>query len=372
MKIVLIGPTYPFRGGLAHHTTLLCKTLRKKQDVKFISFKRQYPQFLFPGKSDRDTSSTPLKVDNVDYLIDSLNPLTWLHTYKVIKHYDPEMVIMPWWVIFWTPQYAALLTLIKRNLSCKIVMICHNVIEHESHSFKQLASKFILLKADRLITQSKDETVKLKKLLGPHTKIITAFHPTYRELGKKTFDKEEVRKKLNLQGHVILFFGFVREYKGLGVLLDAMPRICENRDVTLLIAGEFWSDKQKYIDKINNYNISGNVKIVDTYIANEDVGMYFTASDLVILPYLSVSGSGISQLAYGYDRPVIASQIGSLTEVVRDGENGRLVPPGKSESLAQAVIESLAPESLSRLTHNAVRTKERFSWNSFVQIICND
>jgi glycosyltransferase involved in cell wall biosynthesis len=370
MKIILIGPTYPYRGGIAHHTTLLCLTLRKKHDVKFISFKRQYPQFLFPGKSDRDTSRNPLKSDSVDYLIDSLNPLTWFKAYNVIKKYDPEMIIMPWWVVFWMPQYMTLVTLIKKSLpACKIVFICHNTFEHESHFLKNLASKLVLSKADTLVTQSQEETGKLRQLIRYNTKIVTAFHPTYADLKDRIFDKEESLRRLNLKGHVLLFFGFVRDYKGLEVLLDAMPYIRKKRDVTLLIVGEFWNDKQKYLDKINDYKLNNNVRIVDKYIPNEEVGIYFTASDLVVLPYISVSGSGISQLAYGFDRPVIGSRVGALSEVVKDGENGRLVTSGNSETLAEVIVESLEPETLKRLSQNAQKTKEAFSWQKFADSI---
>ena len=167
----------------------------------------------------------------------------------------------------------------------------------------------------------------------------------------------------------MLFFGFVRQYKGLDVLLDAMPIMLKEKNVILLIVGEFWGDKQSYLDKIDRNGTSANVRIVDKYVPNEEIGIYFAASDLVVQPYISASGSGICQIAYGFDRPVVATNVGSLSEVVRDGVNGRLVEPNNHRSLALAILESLEPVTLSRFTINANKTKEEFSWEKMAKII---
>ena len=190
MRICLIGPTYPFRGGIAHHTTLLCRALRRNHDVKFISFKRQYPRILFPGRSDKDTSREPLKIDDVDYLLDSLNPLTWIEVSRNIAAYHPDKVVIPWWVAFWTPQFWSIVALVKRNVQSEIVFICHNVIEHESHLVKKMAARAVLSKADRIITHSKEDTLKLKDLLGNGVNAITAFHPTYPDLRERRYTKD--------------------------------------------------------------------------------------------------------------------------------------------------------------------------------------
>jgi glycosyltransferase involved in cell wall biosynthesis len=372
VKIVLIGPTYPFRGGLSHHTTLLCRYLREDHNVKFISFKRQYPKLLFPGRSDRDSSTRPLKVDNVDYIIDSINPLTWREAGKAIRNFGPDKIVIPWWVAFWAPHFWSIITMVKRRPGLEVVFICHNVFEHEPNFIKKLATKAVLSKADRIITHSKEETLKLKNLLGDDFNIITAFHPTYTDLNESGITRERAREKLGLSGNVLLFFGFVRPYKGLGVLLEAMPAVLEAKEVTLLVVGEFWKDKQKYIDTINNAGISANIRIIDRYVPNEEIGLYFAVSDLVIQPYISVSGSGISQIAYGCDRPVIATNVGSLTEVVEDGINGRTVEAGNAQALAEAILDSLEPETLSKFTENAVKTKKKFSWERMTRIVTGE
>ena len=369
MKICLVGPTYPFRGGIAHYTTLLCRVLRLNHDVKFISFKRQYPRILFPGQNDKDTSREPLKIENVDYLLDSMNPLTWVEVFKSINAFRPNKVIIPWWVSFWTPQFLFIVSLVKRSGQSEVVFICHNVVEHESHHLKIMATKAVLSKADRIITHSKEDTLRLKDLLGNSVNAITAFHPTYTDLSNRRYTKEKAKVKLGLTGNVLLFFGFVRQYKGLDVLLDAMPTMLKEKKVTLLIVGEFWNDKQHYLDKVYRSGISENVRVIDKYIPNEEIGIYFAAADLVVQPYISASGSGICQIAYGLDRPVIATNVGSLAEVVSNGVNGRLVEQNNYRSLSSAILESLEPDTLRKFTMNAKKTKEAFSWERMANIL---
>ena len=369
MRIVLIGPTYPFRGGIAHYTTLLCKTLRQDHDVKFISFRRQYPRVFFPGKSERDTSDIPVEVGDVDYIIDSLNPLTWLTAVRQIKEFEPEKLVFPWWVAFWAPQFWAILTLIKRYLACEVVFICHNVVEHESNLLKVIATRIVLSKGDRLITHSKAETRKIKELLGEDVNAVTAFHPTYSGLSDRRYTKERAKEMLGLKGDVLLFFGFVRDYKGLGFLLDAMPLVFREREATLLVVGEFWKDKRKYLEQIDRCGICARVMIIDKYIPNEEIALYFGAADLVVQPYITASGSGVCQIAFGFDRPVVATTVGDLRDVVEDGINGKLVAPGDPEKLAAAILASLDPNTLLRFSRNAAKTKEKFCWNRMAQIV---
>jgi len=321
--------------------------------------------------SDRDPSKNPVKVDNVDYMLDPFNPFTWISVSKAVKKYKPDIFVIPWWVAFWTPQFWSILTMVKRYLDSEIVFICHNVVEHESNFIKRMATKTVLSKADRLITHSKEETVRLHDLLGDTVNAVTAFHPTYADLSTKKYTKEQAKEALDISGDVLLFFGFIREYKGLGVLLDAMPMIRKHKEVTLLVVGEFWKDKQKYLDKIKETGLSANIRIVDEYVPNENIGIYFSAADLVVQPYISASGSGIIQLAYGFDRPVIATNVGSLSEVVDDGVNGRIVEPGRADRLAEAIQESLDTATLETFTENAIKTKDKFSWDRMSEIVVN-
>lgn len=369
-RLCIIGPTYPYRGGISHHTTLLCKTLREEHEVLFISFSRQYPKLLFPGKTDRDPSQTGLEVDKVEYLIDSVNPLSWYKTARRIAHFKPERLIIPWWVIFWVPQFATIVTLVKKWCGSKITFLCHNVIEHEASAVKVALSRFMLSKADRIVTQSSQETVKVQKLLGQKAPVKTGFHPTYAPLGGKLYDRSLARKTLNLNGKILLFFGFVRPYKGLDVLLEAMPLVIAQHNATLLVVGEFWKDKEAYLRQISDLNIGDNIKIIDDYVPNEDIGLYFAVADLVVQPYHSATGSGICQLAYGLKKPVIATRVGNLDEVIDDRVNGRLVPASNPETLAKALNESLQDDILNKLNNNAAKTSDRFSWERLGALLC--
>jgi glycosyltransferase involved in cell wall biosynthesis len=369
MRICLIGPSYPFRGGISHHTTLLCRYLRINHRVQFISFRRQYPRWLFPGTTDTDPSSMPLQEENTERLIDSLNPATWLQVACRIAKSQPNLLIIPWWVSFWAPQFCTIALLTKIFTKTEVVFLCHNVIEHESSPWKRFATKLTFLLADRFITHSKQETDKLRQLLGENTKVTTAFHPTYADLASGSISKESAKGRLGLSGSVLLFFGFVREYKGLSTLLKALPDVTKQKDVTLLVVGEFWKDKRTYLDMIQDLGISQAVMIKDGYVANEEIGHYFAAADLVVQPYLSVSGSGVCQLAYGFGRPVIATDIGSLSEVIEDRVNGRIVPPGDPAALAEAIVESLQPDILELYTVNAAKVTDKFSWQEFIDII---
>jgi glycosyltransferase involved in cell wall biosynthesis len=258
--------------------------------------------------------------------------------------------------------------MVRKSIQTKIVIICHNVADHENNVLKENINKLVLKTSDILITQSNEETNKLKKLLGKQlaTKSIqTAFHPTYADLCWSSHSHDNGLQKT----HELLFFGFVRKYKGLDVLLDAMAIISRQKNIRLNIVGEFWKDKQHYISKINNLGIEKHISIVDEYIPNEQLGKYFLTTDLVVQPYLSASGSGVSQLAYGFGKPVIATNVGSIGEVVKDKINGRLVAPNDPKALAQAIIESLEKNNLEQMQIEAEKVREAFSWEKFADMI---
>jgi glycosyltransferase involved in cell wall biosynthesis len=368
MRISVVGPTYPFRGGIAQHTTLLCNTMRKKHEVQFISYTRQYPKIIFPGKTDRDPSKNALHTDSVEYLIDSMNPYSWYRASNAIVRFRPDRVVFPWWVIFWAPQTVYLAKKVKKKTNSKIIILCHNVTDHEGNRVKECINKYVLRNGDVLITQSNEETRKIKKILCSKyedEKIITGFHPTYEDLctNKKVNHCKDKKK------YELLFFGFVRRYKGLNVLLEALPKILKSKNVQLKIVGEFWKDKLEYLQKIEELGIKKNITIIDEYIPNEQLGTYFHQADLVIQPYLSASGSGVSQLAYGFGKPVIASSVGSIGEIIEDGINGRLVNPGDPQGLSSAVLESLDPVKLTVMHNEAKKVAKRFSWDRFAEII---
>ena len=369
-KIALIGPAYPMRGGIVHYTTLLSRELSKNNALLHLSFKRAYPGWLYPGKSTFEPGVRLIKAIKDDPLIDALSPFTWAMAIRRLRQFQPQMIIFQWWVAFWAPLYLFLLSVLRNTpLMPEIVCICHNSAEHEDNIIKKAATKLVLSKAHRLITHSAEESRKLKTMLPPGVSINTGFHPTYREIGVPGPGKDIAKKRLGIEGSVLLFFGFVRKYKGLDILLDALASIKKKKNVTLLIVGEFWHNKRLYQSQIEKLVLGNQVRIIDQYVPNEMVGLYFASADLVVQPYLSASGSGVCQLAFGHNRPVIATRVGSFPETVKDRINGRVVSPGDAQALATAIIESLEPEQLKLLSENASVAKENFSWSRLAEMI---
>lgn len=365
MKIALIGPTYPFRGGIAHYTTLLYRHLKNRHEVRFFAFERQYPGWLFPGKSDRDPSLAPILEPGAERTIDSMNPATWLRTAREIVRSRCDTVILPWWVSFWAPQFLTIVVYVKKHSNAKILFICHNVVAHESKAYDRLLTRWVLKSGDGYLVHSSEDENNLRVILRD-SRICRRFHPTYDAFDSIVIGDTSCRVALGVTGKVLLFFGFVREYKGLKYLLAAMPKILAEISVTLLVVGEFWKDKDVYIKMIEEMGIERQVRIVDQYVPNEDVGRYFCAADLVVQPYVSATGSGVVQMAFGFNKPVVATAVGSLSEIVEDGETGFVVPPEDSSVISEAVIQFFKDEKASIFKNNIQNSRDRFSWDNLV------
>jgi glycosyltransferase involved in cell wall biosynthesis len=367
MRYVLIGPTYPYRGGISHYTTLLCQHLGATHEVKLYSFKRQYPAFLFPGRTDKDPSRSPLRAD-CEYLLDPSNPLTWLETFRRIKGDRPDVLILQWWVPYWALTFASIAFLVRRFTSTRVLFICHNVLPHEGSAIDRLSAKLALGQAHYFIVQSQRDWVDLKTLLPDAEARKTAL-PIYDAFPSEIMESALAKKSLGLDGPVMLFFGFVRQYKGLEYLLRAMPEVLRNVQVKLLIVGEFWEDRKTYLEAIEELGLQGNVVIMDRYVPNEEVGLYFSAADVVVLPYVDATQSAIVSLAYAFDKPVITTDVGGLPEVVRDGETGLVVPPRDDKALAEAIVHFFAEGLASHFRRGIQACRNTLSWKQLVDLI---
>jgi len=372
MKICVIGPTYPYRGGISHYNTLLCENLKKRHDVKSVSFKRLYPSFLYPGKDQKDLNSKiTIKTDS-EYLIDSINPLTWIYTFLSIKKEQPDILIFQWWTPFFTPVYFTISFLIRYLTNTKILMICHNVLPHEKKKMDKILTKMVYKNADFFIVHSEEDLRNLRALI-PNVDAKQTHHPTYdyfktgNKINLHLRSKEELN--LNQKNKTILFFGFVRDYKGLNYLIEAMPKVLEKQKVDLLIVGEFWEDKEKYIDQIKQLGIENYVHIIDRYVPNEEVSLYFSVADVVVLPYISATQSGIIQIAYGFDKPVITTNVGGLPDVVKNGKTGFIVPSGDANALSKAIVSYFEGKKEREFQVNIKKQKDIFSWNKMVETI---
>lgn len=368
MRIYVIGPTHPYRGGISHYNTLLCKHLMNIFDVKLITFKRLYPTCLFPGKNQRDLESREKIEIESEFALDSINPLTWLKMVSEIKREKPDMLILHWWTPFFAPLSFTLSFLTKKLTNTKILFICHNVLPHETRYLDKILTKIALKYSDFYIVHSSEDYNKLNNLI-PGSNVTRMFLPTYEIFKFERISREDAKRRLNLKKDVILYFGFIREYKGLKILLRSMQAVLEKNDVDLLVVGEFWHDKNIYLEEIDILGIGKNVIIVDKYIPNEEVGLYFSAADVVVLPYISASQSGIIQIAYGFNRPVITTDVGGLPDVVEDGVTGFIVPARNSKALSDSIIRYFDGTYEKRFEENIKNMKNIYSWEKFVDLI---
>jgi glycosyltransferase involved in cell wall biosynthesis len=365
-RFCLIGPTYPYRGGIAHYTTLLARELRKDNETLLISFSRQYPRFLFPGRSDRDPSQQPLR-EEAEYLLDPLNPLTWRRTVRRVDQWQAEVVIIPWWVSYWAPAWSVIGRCIKRlKKRPKLVFVCHNVLPHEDSAVDRLAARAALAPAGGFIVHGRNDAEQLREIF-PRANIRVTPHPTYAPLGEASAVPPPV--SLPDDQPVILFCGFVRPYKGLDILLAAMPGVLARRDVRLLVAGEFWESEKEYRAQIGRLGIEEQVTIVDRYMTNEELTACIQAADVVVLPYRSATQSGIVQLAYGLGRSVITTDVGGLPDVVDDGRTGLIVPAEDPEALAVAIDRYFAEDLRPVFESNIAEQSARFEWRRLVEEI---
>ncbi len=372
LSIFLVGPSYPFRGGIAHYTTLLYSNLKKQYNTTFHSLKRQYFKFLYPGSDDKDYSDHKIDADGVKRDLDVLNPFSWAKAGLAARKYS--LIILPWWVHFWVPYYLTFLLFAKTRHN-RVVFICHNVEEHESNFLKKIASKILLQRGDGYILHSSEEERSLKSLLkNQNIATVISPHPTYDIFNQNRYTRLSAKKALDItpSRKVILFFGFIRKYKGLQYLLEAMPLIINRyNDILLLVVGEVWRKQIDYFNLIKELKLEQNVRFINHYVPNEDVEKYFKASDFLILPYISGTGSGILQVAYGMDTPVIATETGPFKGLIEDGKTGLLIPAADEKKLAEAIIK-MYDENLGVKMEKEISkfgNKQRFDWSNMAKNI---
>jgi len=328
MKVTLVGPAYPLRGGISHHVYGLQQALISRgYEVQVVSYRRLYPKLLFPGTAPIDPSR--LKLDpSAQPILDSLNPLTWRKALQTVKTFGPELVLIQWW----HPFFAFLVTWLGRSFrkgGLKCTLECHNIFPHERIPFDRALIRFTFSRFQYFITHSlRDREDLLTLFPGKIVKVTPLL------INIKTSKRESHPTGLK----TILFFGVVRKYKGLEILLRAMPKVLSKVECELIIAGEFYEPVSHYQKMIDESGIGPHVHIESRYIPNEEIGELFGRANVLVLPYLSASQSGIAQLALVNGLPVISSRTGGLPEVVIENVNGLLVPPGDPDALAGAIV----------------------------------
>lgn len=373
-KIILIGPVYPYRGGISHYTGLMYWELSKHYDVEMLSYKMQYPKILFK-KEQRDYKNDSFKIDETNFMINTANPFNIIRTARYIKKKQPNMVIIQWWHPYFAPCYFLLAKFMgKQNLT----FVCHNIFPHERFLLDKKLTRLTLKNGKHFIVHAKEEEAELKQIM-PNPDCRVTPHPSYNAFCFEHMTKAQARERLGLSmdEKVLLFFGFVRPYKGLKHLIAAMPKIKERLgNVKLLIVGEFGSaeDKEGYISQIKHLALSSpgleaDVIINDGYTPDREVEKYFAACDMVVLPYESATQSGIVQIAYGFGKPVTVTNVGGLPDVVSDGRTGYVVPPQDEKVLAEAVVRYFAEDKEAEFTGNIAAEAYRFSWERMGEVV---
>lgn len=366
-KLVLIGPVYPYKGGISHYTGLMYRELAKRYDVEMISYKMQYPKFLF-HKEQKDYDNDSFKIADAKYMIHTANPVNIIRTARYIRQQRPELVVIQWWHPYFAPCYFLLTHFMGRQ---NIAFVCHNVFPHERFPMDRFLTKLALKRGNHYIVHAKEEVGELERIKKNPDYVVTP-HPTYNAFRFEGMSKAQARERLHVvqDEHVLLFFGYVREYKGLKYLLQAMPMILqEDEKARLLVVGEFGSDREDYLALIDESGAGGCVNVVDSYMPDREVEKYFAAADLVILPYISATQSGIVQIAYGFTKPVIVTEVGGLPDVVEDGRTGYVVEPKKPEAIAEAALKFFREDQAESMAENIEREAYRFSWERMGEVI---
>jgi glycosyltransferase involved in cell wall biosynthesis len=367
MNIVIIGTAYPLRGGIAHYNALLYKHLSKQHNVSIVTFSRQYPSILFPGKTQDEQGGIENALPT-EQLIDSINPFTWYTAAKAIARKKPDLLIFKYWLPFFGPCFGTIARLVRRWTGTKVLFICDNVIPHEKRIGDRAFTRYAFHAVDAFIAQSASVEKDLNSF-WPGSRYALVPHPVYEIFGSSV-PKDIARTALGLTDErIILFFGYVRRYKGLHILLDAMPAILKSVKVKLLVVGEFYDDEQKYRNQIAANDIQKNVLVHSDYVPNEEVSKYFSAADIVVLPYVSATQSGIVQIAYQFDKPVIATDVGGLSEVVLNGRTGFIVKPESPKAVAEAVVSFYREGREEEFVRNVREEKKKYSWDNIVQAI---
>jgi len=341
-KLVIIGPVFPYRGGISHHTTLLAENLRKANfDVTILSFKKQYPRWLYPGTSDKDTSDNPIEID-ANFILEPFNVLSWFKIIMEIQKINPNLVIFQWWTTFWSFAYKFVCYfLIKKGF--RLVFLIHNVLPHEKKIWDQILSKITLSSEIEYIVQSSGEQEKLNQIL-PGKKTYLVEHPIYKISQVNDIDSVAAKKILNIDfdNKILLFFGIIRSYKGLDMMIKSIVQIVSNysKNIKLIIAGEFWEPIEDYENLIKSLLIGDYVKIYNKYIPNEEIPLFFSAADVFVAPYKDCTQSGAVKLAMGYGLPIVISPIVS-DSIIDKYSNIWIMEDYNEDNLAKKIIEAL-------------------------------
>lgn len=366
MNIVIIGTAHPFRGGLASFNERLAAEFQTQGDtVQIYTFTLQYPNIVFPGKTQYSNSPAPTHL-SIQATINSINPFSWVRTGKLIGNSQPDLVICPYWLPFMSPALSTILKGIRKRSNCKILSLVHNMIPHEPRFGDRQLSQYFVNQVDAFVTLSKSVKEDVQQF-SQNQPIAYIPHPIYDNYGPIE-TKVTAREYLGLpiNERYILFFGFIRQYKGLDLLIRAManPAI-KDHHIKLIIAGEYYGDQPYYEGLMKELGVEDAIIKKTEFIPNEEVRYYFSAADLVVQPYKTATQSGISQLCYHFEKPMVVTNVGGLSEIVPDGKAGYVVEVEEA-AIAQAIHTFYKENKERSFIKNIQELKKQFGWDKMV------
>ena len=368
-KIIIIGPAFPYRGGIANFNNSLAVEYKSQgADVKIYSFSLQYPSFLFPGKTQYEEGEGPKDIEIIP-IVNSINPFNWFKVASRIKKENPDYVIIRYWLPFMAPCLGTIAKLIRKTT--KVFAITDNVIPHEKRIGDSLLTKYFVKSSDAFLTLSSSVLDDLKQFTDTKEKIFIP-HPIYDSFGD-IVEKSTAKEKLGLDenGKYLLFFGFVRKYKGLDIMLEVMAdKRIQDLGVKLIVAGEFYDNKEEYIFQINSLNISDYVILRSDFIPEDQVKDYFCASDMITQTYRTATQSGVTQIAYHFERPMLVTNVGGLAEIVPHNKVG-YVCDIDTKQIADYIVEFYTENKEKEFSDNTKEEKKRFTWKVLVEGIDN-
>ena len=370
MKIIIVGPSHPYRGGIAAFTDrLAAEFVAENVDVELYTFTLQYPSILFPGKTQYSDAPAPNDI-SIFRRINSINPLTWIKTAKEIKTKNPDIVIFAYWMSFFASCYAKMAKIIKRNKVSRCIGLVHNMMPHEQSILDRLFSPHFVKRMDAFVALSKSVLADVSRLDNKSKPKYFSPHPLYDHYGDKE-DKVMAMNSLYMDNNYnyLLFFGLIREYKGLDLLLKAMSdKRLDKYPLRLIVAGEFYEKKEPYLKMIDDLDINDKVIICDKYIPDEEVKNFFNLADMVVQPYKSATQSGVTQIAYHFEKPMLVTDVGGLREIVPNGKVGYVVEAEPSK-IADAICDFYENERIEYFESNIIEEKKKYEWSKMTETI---
>lgn len=369
MKITILSTAFPYRGGIAVFTERLARAFQEEGDrVKISTFSLQYPNFLFPGKSQYSSSEKPQDLA-IEREVNSINPINWIRIGLKLKKQRPDILILKYWLPFLSPCFGTISRIARSNKHTKAIVVIDNLIPHEKRFGDHLLNSYFVNSVDGFVAMSKTVFDDLSQFDADKKKIL-GVHPLYDNFGKAK-SKEEAIENLGFDKNYkyMLFFGIIRKYKGLDILLEAFAdNRLKNQNLKLIVAGEFYEDAKPYHDLIKQHNLADSVILATRFIPDKQVVDYFCAADIIVQPYKHATQSGVTQIAYHFEKPMLVTNVGGLNEIVPHNKAGYVCKPNAND-VANHLVDFFSKNKEELFIEGVKKEKSKYSWDKMIENI---